>query len=460
MIKRSVVNDLKVWRIKPDRKPLVLRGARQVGKTTAVRLFGAGFDQFVYLNLERPEDRGFFREERSFKDTLDAIYLAKKIVPGGSILIFIDEIQYSDIAVQLLRYFFEDAPELYVIAAGSMLETLINKKIHFPVGRVEFLKMYPVTFDEFLEGIGEGAALELLNREVIPEYAHDQLTRLFNRYTMVGGMPEAVALYSEGQSVASLAPVYRNLLLSYLDDVEKYASTDHQIKVLRHVISRAYAYTGSRIRYAGFGESSYGSRDVSEAFTILEKTMLFLPARPTVYPTIPVIPDYRKSMKVFGLDAGLINFQFGNQGDYLDQIPLTDILAGRMAEQITAQELIATVLPPFSELNFWIREKSQSQAEVDFVLPFHDRLIPIEVKSGKTGKLRSLHSFIDHCPHNLAVRIYSGPLLIHSDKTLRGKEFQLVNLPFYLISRIGSRLEGVTSDEKRDARRMTRDTKE
>jgi len=442
MINRNIIKELKSWSLSPDRKPLVLRGARQVGKTTAVKQFGTKFDQFINLNLERPEDLALFRKERSFKDTLDGIYLAKKIVPRGSILIFIDEIQYSDVAVQLLRYFYEDAPELYVIAAGSMLETLINKKIHFPVGRVEFMKMYPVTFEEFLEGIGEDAALELLNLEEIPEYAHDQLTRLFNRYAMVGGMPEAVAKYAEGQSVAVLAPVYRNLLLSFLDDVEKYASTDSEIKVLRHVISRAYTYTGSRIRYAGFGESLYGSRDVSEAFTVLEKAMLFQLARPTVYPTIPVIPDYRKSMKIFGLDAGLINFQFGNQLDYLDQIPLTDILAGRMAEQITAQELIATVLPPFSELNFWTREKSQSQAEVDFVLPYHDRLIPIEVKSGKTGKLRSLHSFIDHCPHNLAVRIYSGPLLIHSDRTIKGKGFQLVNLPFYLISKIGRILGG------------------
>ncbi len=446
MIKRSIINDLKSWSLKPDRKPLVLRGARQVGKTTAVKQFGAGFDQFVNLNLERPEDRALFRKERSFKDTLDGIYLAKKIVPKGSILVFIDEIQYSEVAVQLLRYFHEDAPELYVIAAGSMLETLINKKIHFPVGRVEFMKMYPLTFGEFLGGIGEDASLEILNRETIPEYAHDQLTRLFNRYTMVGGMPEAVARYAEGKGVAALAPVYRNLLLSYLEDVEKYASTDNEIKVLRHVISRAYAYTGTRIRYAGFGESSYGSRDVSEAFTVLEKVMLFLPARPTVYPSLPVIPDYRKSMKIFGLDAGLINFQSGNQIEYLDQLPLTDILAGRMAEQITAQELIATVLPPFSELNFWTREKSQSQAEVDFVLPFHDRLIPIEVKSGKTGKLRSLHSFIDHCPHSLAARIYSGPLVIHPDRTLKGKEFQLVNLPFYLISGIRGILENVMRD--------------
>jgi predicted AAA+ superfamily ATPase len=343
MINRYIINDLKAWSLRPDRKPLILRGARQVGKTTAIKQFGTGFDQFVYLNLERPEDRALFRKERSFQDTLDGIYLAKKIVPKGSVLIFIDEIQYSETAVQLLRYFHEDAPEVYVIAAGSMLETLINKKIHFPVGRVEFMKMYPVTFREFLEGIGEGAALEVLNQKAIPEYAHDQLTGLFTRYTMVGGMPEAVARYAEGNSVAALAPVYRNLLLSYLDDVEKYASTDREIKVLRHVISRAYAYTGSRIRYAGFGESSYGSRDVSEAFTILEKTMLFLPARHTVYPTLPVIPDYRKSMKIFGLDAGLINFQSGNQQEYLDQLPLTDILAGRMAEQITAQELIATV---------------------------------------------------------------------------------------------------------------------
>lgn len=193
MIKRSIINDLIIWSLKSDRKPLVLRGARQVGKTTAVKQFGSRFDWFVNLNLERPEDRLLFRKERSFKDTLDGIYLAKKIAPKGSILIFIDEIQYSEVAVQLLRYFYEDAPELHVIAAGSMLETLINKKIHFPVGRVEFMKMYPVTFSEFLEGNGDGVALELLTRDTIPEYGHDQLTRLFNRYTLVGGMPEAVS---------------------------------------------------------------------------------------------------------------------------------------------------------------------------------------------------------------------------------------------------------------------------
>ena len=445
MIDRSIINDLESWRLKSDRKPLVLRGARQVGKTTAVKLFARGFNQFVNLNLERPEDKQLFRDGRSFRDTLEAIYLAKKIIPKGSILIFIDEIQYSDIAVQLLRYFYEDAPELHVIAAGSMLETLINKKIHFPVGRVEFLKMHPVTFTEFLEGTGEDSAIRYLDNEEIPDFAHEKLTQLFIRYAMIGGMPEAVARYAENRSVAMLGPIYRNLLLSYLDDVEKYASGDHEIKVLRHVISRAYVYTGSRIRYTGFGESSYSSRDVSEAFTVLEKAMLITLARPTVFTTTPIIPDYRKSMKLFGLDAGLINFQLGNQNEYLDQLSIGNILDGRMAEQITAQELISNVLPPFVELNFWIREKSQSQAEVDFILPFHDLLIPIEVKSGKSGKLRSLHSFINNCPHHWAVRIYSGPMLIHPDKTLQGKEFLLINIPFYLISRIPQILKRVTS---------------
>jgi predicted AAA+ superfamily ATPase len=443
MIDRNISNDLESWRLSSNRKPLILRGARQVGKTTAVKLFAQRFRQFINLNLERPEDKQLFREGRSFRDTLEAIYLTKKIVPKGSILIFIDEIQYSVVAVQLLRYFYEDAPELYVVAAGSMLETLISKKIHFPVGRVEFLKMYPVSFKEFLTATGEDSAIKFLDSEEIPDFAHEHLTQLFNWYAMIGGMPEAVARFAENRSVAALAPIYRNLLLSYLDDVEKYASGDHEIKVLRHVISRAYLYTGSRIRYAGFGESSYSSNDISEAITILEKTMLFVLARPTVFPTTPLIPDYRKSMKLFGLDAGLINFQFGNQIEYLDQTPIGNILDGRMAEQITAQELISDVLPPFAELNFWTREKSQSQAEVDFVLPFNDLLIPIEVKSGKSGKLRSLHSFINNCPHHWAIRIYSGPLLIHSDKTLQGKDFQLINIPFYLISRLPAILRRV-----------------
>jgi hypothetical protein len=443
MIDRNISNDLESWRLSSNRKPLILRGARQVGKTTAVKLFAQRFNQFINLNLERPEDKQLFREGRSFRDTLEAIYLTKKIVPKGSILIFIDEIQYSVVAVQLLRYFYEDAPELYVVAAGSMLETLISKKIHFPVGRVEFLKMYPVSFKEFLTATGEDSAIKFLDSEEIPDFAHEHLTKLFNWYAMIGGMPEAVARFAENRSVAALAPIYRNLLLSYLDDVEKYASGDHEIKVLRHVISRAYLYTGSRIRYAGFGESSYSSNNVSEAITILEKAMLFVLARPTVFPTMPLIPDYRKSMKLFGLDAGLINFQFGNQIEYLGQKPIGNILEGRMAEQITAQELISDVLPPFAELNFWTREKSQSQAEVDFVLPFNDLLIPIEVKSGKSGKLRSLHSFINNCPHHWAIRIYSGPLLIHSDKTLQGKDFQLINIPFYLISRLPAILRRV-----------------
>jgi uncharacterized protein len=143
----------------------------------------------------------------------------------------------------------------------------------------------------------------------------------------------------------------------------------------------------------------------------------------------------------------LINFQFGNQFDYFDQVPLTEILEGRMSEQIAAQELVAGVLPPFSELNFWVRDKSQSQAEVDFVMPFHNKLIPIEVKSGKTGKLRSLHSFIDHSKQNLAVRIYSGPLNIHPAQTIEGRKFLLVNLPFYLIPRIKEILETLSSTE-------------
>ena len=443
MIKRSILKDLEDWRLKASRKPLVLRGARQVGKTTVVKQFASGFDQFVNLNLERPEDRALFRPERSFNDLLQAIFFAKKIVPNGSMLIFIDEIQYSEVAVQQLRYFYEDAPNLHVIAAGSMLETLLSKRIHFPVGRVEFMKMYPVSFEEFLDGIGETGALEIINQETIPDFAHERLTGLFNLYTLIGGMPEAVAGYAEMRNAASLAPIYRNLILSFLDDVEKYAHSDKEKKVLRHVISRAYASTGYRVQYAGFGESSYSSRDISEAFTILEKTMLLLPARPTVYPALPIIPDYRKSMKLYGLDAGLINFQFGNQLDYFNQAPLTEIMAGRMAEQIVAQELISTVLPPFSQLNFWIREKSQSQAEVDFVLPFKNFLVPVEVKSGKTGKLRSLHSYIDHCNHNLAVRVYSGPQKIHPATTINGKEFVLLNLPFYQVSRIREILERV-----------------
>ena len=219
---RNAEQDLMKWKTSPYRKPLVLRGARQTGKTTLIKNFGQSFDCFIYLNLEAEQDRRLFENELSVRDLIQYICLEKGIRRQGETLLFLDEIQYSARAVMLMRYFYEELPELYVISAGSLLEIMMEKrKISFPVGRVEYLYLFPMCFEEFLCALGEEAALEYYRQTPVPALAHDKLNRLFRLYTFAGGMPEAVARYAETRDLSQLPPVYSNLLAAYKDDVSK-----------------------------------------------------------------------------------------------------------------------------------------------------------------------------------------------------------------------------------------------
>ena len=206
---RSIVQDLEEWKVASVRKPVILRGARQVGKTTVVREFGKRFDTFIELNLEKKADRDLFENDLSVKDLFRYICLEKKIVTNGKILLFIDEIQNSPKAVAQLRYFYEEMPELYVVGAGSLLEVMMERhKISFPVGRVEYRYMFPMTFVEFMVALGEDAVLEMYREKEIPEIAENKLASLFRLYSFVGGMPEVVARYVETEDMSQLNSVY------------------------------------------------------------------------------------------------------------------------------------------------------------------------------------------------------------------------------------------------------------
>lgn len=251
--KRTIEDKLKNWRLSPFRKPLVLRGARQVGKTTAIRLFARSFRQFIFFNLET-DDAKMFEGERNIHRLVDRIFFEKQALKEETdTLIFIDEIQEVPTALNMLRYFYEEYPQYYVIAAGSLLESLFNQNISFPVGRVDYLYMYPFSFSEFLEAMGEKAAWTAYHTVPVPEYTVERLMQLFHTYTLVGGMPEAVERYVLTKDILQLKPVYDALLLSYLDDVEKYAATSGQIQVMRHCIRSCFAEAGERIKFVGFG---------------------------------------------------------------------------------------------------------------------------------------------------------------------------------------------------------------
>lgn len=437
MFARLLNSQLEQWFNKPNRKPLILRGARQVGKTTLVSLFAKRFKQTIQLNLEREEDRALFEQGYTTHELMDAIFFLKNMDrQEADTLLFIDEIQSSPPAVAMLRYFYEDYPELPVIAAGSLLESLLDRHISFPVGRVEYLRVHPLTFEEFLLATGEDQAAAMLNRIPLPAIAHDKLLKLFHRYALIGGMPEIVQVYAQNKDLTQLAPVYDSLITAYLDDVEKYSPRASQTPVLRHVIQSSFREAGNRITLAGFGQSNYRSREIGKSLQVLEKALLLQRLYPVTDTQLPLTPNQKKSPKLQLLDTGLMNYFAGLQTEVFGTTDLNAVYGGRVIEHLVGQELYASQTSMLFKLHFWVREKKQSNAEVDFVLAYGNQVIPIEVKSGATGRLRSLHQYIDRAEHGLAVRLYAGKLSLEDAVTLEGKEYQLLNLPYYLGSRV------------------------
>ena len=445
MFNREALEELAQWRQKENRKPLILRGARQVGKTTLINLFAANFNQYIYFNLDLPEDRRVFENARSFEDLLDAIFFTKNARRSEKeTLLFIDEVQNSSAAIKYLRYFYEMQKDLYVIAAGSLLETLIDKEISFPVGRVEYLAVRPFSFREFLTAGDYKSELEALNTVPFPDYAHDKLLALFRKYSLIGGMPEIVKLYFETNDFVEIRNTINNLIIGYKADVEKYAAKESANKVIRHIIENAWSYAAERITFNNFAGSNYRSREVSESFKVLEKTMLLRLVYPTTTMKIPLIANRKMSPKLHLLDTGLVNFKSGIEKELFSEAELTDVYKGKIAEHIIGQELLSKNLSPEANLTFWTREKRQSSAELDYLINYKGKLIPVEVKSGASGKMRSLNIFMNLSDLSLAVRFYSGKLSISKEKTIEGKDFTLINLPFYLCSKLENYLEYIS----------------
>jgi len=443
MIVRSVIKELEIWAKKKKRKPLVLRGARQVGKTTAVHQFAQQFKQYIYLNLELKADREPFEQFTDIETLIQSLFFIKNktLADKSNTLIFIDEIQEVPEAFNTLRYFFEDMPDIYVIAAGSLLETIFNQQLSFPVGRVEFLVIRPVSFPEFLQAINETAALEQIQMIPMNDFAYEKLLRLFHVYALIGGMPEIVSEYAESKDLTSLAPLYDGLLATYIEDVEKYAKSGAQIQSIRHAIRVGFYEAGKRIKFHGFGNSNYGSREMGEALRTLEKTMLFTLIYPVTSTKLPLAPDYKKSPRLQALDTGLMNYLLKVQKDIIGTSDLHNVYQGTVIEHLVGQEILAAQFSVLSALNFWVREKKTSDAEVDFIVPYNGKLIPIEVKSGKEGKLRSLHLFMNDVPHPCAIRFYAGKLNLTSVTTIEGKTYQLLSLPYFLASQLEKYIE-------------------
>ncbi len=351
-------------------------------------------------------------------------------------LLFIDEIQESPKAIQQLRYLYEDIPALHVIAAGSLLEFALHKVRSFPVGRVEYLYMFPLNFAEYLGAINHAGAAEQLEKIPAEDYVHNILLDLFNRYAIIGGMPEVVQTYIQKPSIADLPKVYESIWGTYQNDVEKYTNSEVGRKVIKHIMSSAPHYVDQRIKFQNFGNSNYKSREVSEAMRHLDQAKIIQLIYPSTDVEPPIRADLKKSPRLQFLDTGIVNYTLGIQAQMLGVSDLSDAFKGAIIPHLITQELFSLNKISSNKPHFWVREKTQSSAEVDLVVNFQGKVIPIEIKSGSTGSLKSLHQFIDMSPHPYAVRIYAGKFNVENHTTPSGKPYLLMNLPYYLGTKI------------------------
>lgn len=445
MFERNAIRYLRSWATKEERKPLVLRGARQVGKTTLVELFAQDFDTYIYLNLEEKENAELFAADYSFEDLLAGIYFKanKQQDENKRTLIFIDEIQNEPKAVQVLRYFYEKRPDLYVIAAGSLLESLMGRHISFPVGRVEYMALHPCTFVEFLKAMGQNVIAEQIEQVSLPASLHSHAMDLFKKYMIVGGLPEAVANYAQFNDLVRLNGVFNSLLSGYRDDVEKYANKPKEQDAIRYILNYGWTAAGHRIQFAKFTGSTFKAAEAGNAFRTLEKTLLLELVYPLTSSSLPILPDLKKSPKLLWLDTGLVNYVAGMQEDLLFNKDADELWNGDIAEHVVGQELLGATYNFGEKRMFWVRDAKNSQAEVDFLIRYKSHLLPIEVKTGNNAKLRSLHLFMEESKETIALRLWNGPMTSDTITKSNGETFTLYNIPLYYAGHLQHFLDGV-----------------
>jgi len=427
--------------VKNARKPLVLRGARQVGKTSAVKLFAEqNFKDFIYINMERGEDREIFSKVSSISDFEKTVELVlKKKIVAGDTLLFIDEIQNAPNLIELLRFFYEERSDWHVVAAGSLLEVMLEKLgLTMPVGRIEYVYMHPLTFFEFLEVTGEEALVDFLRKlkldEMIPESVHLRAMKLFYDYTLIGGMPEAVAMFANKNSQEEINSLYSSLLTAYTEDIYKYASSA-DVKYVQYVIERAPYFAGERVIYEKFGTSQYRSREMSRAFDVLEKAMIVNRVAATNSIELPIMTQGKRAKKILFLDSGFVNYKNNIQTEFLGLHDLSSLYRGRIAEQIVGQNLLAMNIHSEQSLSYWAKDRQDGSAEVDFCFAAKGKIVGVEVKSGHSARLKSLFSFSENIKNNKSIRIYDGP--VNQEQIVyAGKKYNILSLPFYLVNRV------------------------
>ena len=424
-MQRKILQSLQNWKQNPNRKPLIIQGARQVGKTWAMKHFGEqSFEQIAYINFDNnPRMKTLFSGDYD----INRLILGLKIESGVDIqahntLIIFDEVQEVPQALSSLKYFYENAPEFYIISAGSLLGVSLHHQVSFPVGKVDFLPLYPMDFHEFLRAMGKQDLVELLNLKDWPLISamKSRYIELLRQYYFVGGMPEAVKVFIEAQNFDAVRQVQKNLLMAYEQDFSKHirdGQTVQKVRSIWHAIPEQLAKENKKFIYANLQKGAR-SKDYEIALQWLKDSGLVHSVPRIKKPHLPLSAYQDNAFKLYGLDIGLLSAQSHLDASVLlDGSRIFSEFKGALTEQYVLQQLIANQDNP---VFYWATEKGT--AKVDFVVQQKQAVIPIEVKAEENLKAKSLKVYVEQFQPERAFRF--------SMADYREQDW-LVNVPLY-----------------------------
>ena len=429
-MKRLITSKLIDWKNSPCRKPLLIRGARQVGKTYTLLEFGRNYyDNVVYLHFEGNTEtlNRILAPDLNPKRIIEEIsaYTKQTILPGKTLIIF-DEIQASEQALTSLKYFFEEAPEYHIVAASSLLGLALNRdKFSFPVGKVDMLTLYPLTFEEFLLATGNVALLEKIKKsyasiEPLPDVYHNLALDLYKKYLVVGGYPEAVKTYLETSNFDSVRSVQANISDSYIADMAKYATANETVRSIAifNTLPSQLAKENTKFQYA-IVKSNARAKDYELSLQWLKSSSAVLENVKVTEGKLPLsVYEQMDSFKIYYSDVGLLCFKSGIlPQDIIVNSSVSDKARGLLAENYVAEQLAANG----HRLNYW---ESNGKAELDFVIRQNNSAIPLEVKSADNVKARSLRLYVQKYSPAYSIRV--------STKNF-GFENDIKSIPLYAL---------------------------
>ena len=410
--KRAIDDILMSWKTDPGRKPLLLRGARQVGKSSAIKEFSKHFEFYVEINFEEQRNiHRLFAGDLSPKELCENLsVLYNTPIVAGKTLLFFDEIQSCIPAISSLRFFYEKMPDLHLISAGSLLEFALKEIPSFGVGRVRSVFVYPFSFDEFLRAIGETGLLEMklkANAEnPLPDPIHLKLISYLKKFLISGGMPEVVASYIRNDDLMAVQQILDDLIISIRSDFAKYKKTIPALRIAE-VFDSVSNQTGGKFVFAKAATQT-NLKQIKEALDLLIMSGLIIPVTHSSCNGIPLgaeIDD--KKRKMILLDTGIFQRILGlNLSGILLENDYDGINKGAIAEMFVGLELLKSSSAYTQEkLYYWHRETASSNAEVDYVIQNEENIIPIEVKSSQKGSMQSMYRFMEEKKRKKGIRI-------------------------------------------------------